>query len=55
MFLFDFENGIYQIPRGADPSPGTIEITINLLTFALSIFILTYVWLQRAWFLQDTG
>jgi hypothetical protein len=50
--LFDLENGIYQIPRGADPSPVIIEITINALTFALSIGILTYVWRQRAWFLR---
>ncbi len=50
--LFDLENGIYLAPRGADPSPVFIEITINVLTFGLSLFILTYVWRQRAWFLQ---
>lgn len=50
--LFDLENGIYQVPRGADPSPVFIEITINVLTFALSIFILTYVWRSKAWFLH---
>lgn len=53
--LFDLENGIYQVPRGADPSPVIIEITINVLTFALSIFILSYVWRRRAWFLHVAG
>jgi hypothetical protein len=53
--LFDLENGIYQIPHGADPSPVIIEITINVLSFALSIFILTYVWRQRARFLHSAG
>ncbi len=51
--LFDLENGIYRIPSGADPSPVMIEITINVLTFALSVGILTYVWRNRAWFLGE--
>jgi hypothetical protein len=50
--LFDLENGIYQVPRGADPSPVIIEIIINVLTFALSIGILAYIWRNRAWFLR---
>jgi hypothetical protein len=49
--LFDLENGIYQIPAGADPSPVLIEIIINVLTFALSVGILIYIWRNRAWFL----
>jgi hypothetical protein len=49
--LFDLENGIYHIAAGADPSPVLIEITINVLTFALSVGILTYIWRNRAWFL----
>ncbi len=50
--LFDLENGIYQVPRGADPSPVIIEIIINVLTFALSIGILAYLWRNRVWFLR---
>lgn len=53
--LFDLENGIYRISAGADPSPVIIEMTINILTFALSAVILTYVWRGRAWFLKAEG
>jgi hypothetical protein len=49
--LFDLENGIYLVPRGADPTPVLIEIAINVLTFALGVVIITYVWRHRAWFL----
>jgi hypothetical protein len=50
--LFDLENGIYLVPRGADPSPVMIEIIINVLTFGLGIVIISYVWRHRAWFLN---
>lgn len=45
--LFDIENGIYLVPKGGDPSAVAIEITINVLTFALSAVALTYIWRQR--------
>jgi hypothetical protein len=50
--LFDLENSIYRIPRGADPSAIIIEIVINILTFVLSITILSYVWRHREWLLE---
>jgi hypothetical protein len=50
--LFDLENSIYLVPRGADPSPVMIEIIINVLTFGLGIVIISYVWRHRAWFLN---
>jgi hypothetical protein len=49
--LFDLENQIYAIKPGADASGPIIEIVINLLTFALSIIIVTWVWRHRFWFL----
>jgi hypothetical protein len=47
--LFDFENHIYAISPGADASGPIIEIVINLLTFALSIIIVAWVWRHRSW------
>jgi hypothetical protein len=47
--LFDFENHIYTITRAADASGPIVEIVINLLTFALSIFIVAWVWRHRFW------
>jgi hypothetical protein len=47
--LFDVENHIYTITRAADASGPIIEIVINLLTFALSIIIVAWVWRHRSW------
>lgn len=49
--LFDLENGIYRVPKGGDPTAVIIEITINVLTFALSLVAITYFWRQRRWLL----
>ena len=49
--LFDLENGIYIIPKGSDPTSAIIEICINILTFALSIIGIVYIWRNRSWFL----
>ena len=51
--LFDLENGIYLVPKGGDPSAVVIEITINILTFALSAIVLTYLWRHRRWLLAQ--
>jgi hypothetical protein len=51
--LFDLENGIYLVPRGGDPSAVIIEATINILTFALSLVVITYIWRHRHWFLAQ--
>ena len=48
--LFDLENGIYLIPKGADPSSAIIEMCINVLTFGLSIIISIYLWRNRTRF-----
>ncbi len=48
--LFDLENGIYIIPKGADPSSAIIEICINILTFAISIVGIIYIWCNRTQF-----
>lgn len=53
--LFDLENGVYRVPTGGDASGAIIEIVINVLTFALGIIVITYIWRQRAWFLCDTA
>ena len=45
--LFDLENGIYLIPKGADPSSAIIEMCINILTFGLSIAGIIYIWRNR--------
>jgi len=50
--LFDLENGIYLVPKGGDPTAVIIEITINVLTFALSVVAITYFWRQRRWLLD---
>ena len=50
--LFDVENGIYQVPRGGDPSAVVIEIVINVLTFGLGILVIAWVWRQRRWLLR---
>ena len=52
--LFDIENGIYLVPKGGDPSAIAIEITINVLTFALSAIALTYLWRQRRTLLSQS-
>ncbi len=52
--LFDLENGVYRVPAGGDASGPIIEIVINVLTFALAIIVITYIWRHRAWFLRDT-
>lgn len=49
--LFDIENGIYLVPKGGDPSAVAIEVTINILTFALSVVGITYFWRHRRWLL----
>ncbi|HEV7128475.1 MAG TPA: hypothetical protein VGN32_13675 [Ktedonobacterales bacterium] len=49
--LFDLEHGIYLVPRGGDPTAVAIEVSINVLTFALGVIVVTYVWRQRAWLL----
>lgn len=49
--LFDLENGIYLVPKGGDPSAVAIEVAINVLTFALGVVVITYVWRQRRWLL----
>jgi hypothetical protein len=46
--LFDLENGIYLVPKGSDPSAVIIEISINVLTFLLSVVVLTYLWRRRS-------
>ena len=51
--LFDIENGIYLVPKGGDPSAVAIEVTINILTFALSLVVITYIWRHRRWFLTQ--
>ncbi len=48
--LFDLENSIYLIPKGADPSSAIIEICINILTFTLSIVGIIYLWRNRTRF-----
>ena len=48
--LFDLENGIYIIPKGADPSSVIIEICINILTFSLGIVVIIYLWRNRIQF-----
>lgn len=53
--LFDLENGVYRVPAGGDVSGPIIEIVINILTFALGIIVITYIWRHRAWFLRDTA
>ncbi len=50
--LFDLENGIYQPPRGGDPSAVVIEATINVLTFGLGVVVISWVWRQRRWLLR---
>ena len=45
--LFDLENGIYLVPKGGDPSAVIIEATINILTFALGVIVVTYLWRRR--------
>ncbi len=45
--LFDLENGIYIIPKGTDPSSAIIEMCINILTFAISIAGIIYLWRNR--------
>jgi hypothetical protein len=50
--LFDLENGIYQPPRGGDPSAVVIEATINVLTFGLGVLVISWVWRQRRWLLR---
>jgi hypothetical protein len=47
--LFDLENHIYAITSAADASGPIIEIVINVLTFALSIVIVAWVWRHRSW------
>jgi hypothetical protein len=47
--LFDIENRIYAITSAADASGPIIEIVINVLTFALSIIIVAWVWRHRSW------
>jgi hypothetical protein len=47
--LFDLENGIYLVPKGGDPVAVGIEIGINILTFALSVFVLWWAWRNRGW------
>ena len=49
--LFDLENSIYVAPRGVDPSPVFIEISINVLTFTLGAVLTTYIWRHRNWYL----
>lgn len=49
--LFDLENGIYLVPKGGDPSAVAIEAAINVLTFALGVVVIAYVWRQRRWLL----
>ena len=46
--LFDLENGIYLVPKGADPTSAIIEMCINILTFGLSIAGIIYIWRNRA-------
>ena len=48
--LFDLENGIYIIPRGTDPGSVIIEMCINILTFAISIAGIIYLWRNRTRF-----
>ena len=50
--LFDLENGIYLVPKGGDPSAVVIEATINVLTFALGVIVISYLWRHRRWFLS---
>lgn len=50
--LFDLENGIYLVPKGGDPSAVAIEATINVLTFALGLIVISYLWRRRRWFLS---
>jgi hypothetical protein len=45
--LFDLENGIYLVPPGGDASAVIIEVTINVLTFALGAVGIVYFWSQR--------
>ena len=54
--LFDLENGIYIIPKGADPSSAIIEMCINVLTFALGIVVIIYLWRNRTrFFIQEAS
>lgn len=50
--LFDVENGIYQVPRGGDPSAVMVEAVINVLTFGLGILVISWIWRQRIWLLR---
>jgi hypothetical protein len=52
--LFDLENGVYHIAPGGDASGALIEMTINILTFALGIIVTTYIWRHRNWYLKPT-
>jgi hypothetical protein len=47
------ENGIYQVPRGGDPSAVVVEAVINVLTFGLGILVISWIWRQRIWLLRD--
>jgi hypothetical protein len=47
--LFDLENGIYLVSSGGDPVAIGIEIAINILTFALSFYVLWWAWRNRRW------
>ncbi len=45
--LFDVENGIYRFQPGADLSGPLVEVTINVLTFALGLAIIAWAWRHR--------
>lgn len=50
--LFDLENHIYLVQPGTDIGAVITEIVINILTFSLSIFVISSVWRQRQWLLS---